>query len=537
MRNVDRYVKVLSLTTLVLVIYWRDLAVLLLTAFSLRWVGFTLAIIPLAFLFLFQKRKALDVFATIPESKQAWEIVLIILAIMLYTVGSYSEYVLWFHVCSLIVFMTAYLVLRIDFRVSKIALLPTMAPAIMSLWVIPSAAVTETVWASVIVYLVSGVYLTFLVMAILLNRLRQVSARQPCIVCQSNEARKEKFCPHCGKQRGTLAKSSSTKYVIANFSALLTIVSILAFLFVPVLVLADHGSNVTLYTAHGTEIQPVVETPQGWVLESSTRLFAYESEHFEDFAVLNRYAERRYAENKSYILLEISGAEQWPYRMNSWQIEGWSRTLGGGIVLADNIIGQYVILTRENSTIVALYNTPSPLKLLFKTGLSFETKNVGFSVFMNLTNFAESETSQVLAQLRSMGEFTVRRLINFQLWTLHASTLTRLYIQFADVFYTVIGVACVFSFAGLARARDDREARLIDKALSLPRDETLLLAVGVEAKEGRTGAELLDAYKRLAEIDVNRFYEKLDRLVELGLMKKHYRLKNCEVLLTWKTVI
>ena len=184
MRNVDRYVKVLSLTTLVLVVYWRDLAVLLLTALSFRWIGFTLAIIPLAFLYLFQKRKALDILATIPESKQAWEIVLIILAIVLYVFGSYSEYALWFHVSSLIVFIAAYVMLRIDFRVFKIALLPTMALAIISLWVIPSAAVTETVWASVIVYLVSGVYLTFLVIAILLNRLRRVSARQPCIVCQ-----------------------------------------------------------------------------------------------------------------------------------------------------------------------------------------------------------------------------------------------------------------------------------------------------------------------------------------------------------------
>ena len=166
MRNVDRYVKVLSLTTLVLVVYWRDLAVLLSTAFSIRWIGFTLAIIPLAFLSLFQKRKALDIFATIPESKYAWEIVLIILAIILYTFGSYSEYALWFHVSSLIVFIVAYLMLRVDFRVSKIAFLPTLSLAIMSLWVIPSTTDTETIATSVIIYFTSIVYIAFLVITL-----------------------------------------------------------------------------------------------------------------------------------------------------------------------------------------------------------------------------------------------------------------------------------------------------------------------------------------------------------------------------------
>jgi len=293
---------------------------------------------------------------------------------------------------------------------------------------------------------------------------------------------------------------------------------------------------VTVHMAHGPEVQPIIETPQDWVLESSTRLLAYESEHFEDFAILNRYAEKRYAENKSYILLEISWTEQWPYTMNSWQIEGWERTRGGGVVLGDNIVGQYVTLRRQNNTIIALYN-PYPLTLLFKTSSSFETKNVGLSIYMNLTNFEESKIPQVLTQLRNMADPTIRRWTDINQWTLHASTLTRLYAQFGDAFYTVIGVASVFSFAGWARAKDDRKAQLIEKILSLPRDEALLFAVGVKAKGGQIGAELFDAYKRLAEIDVNRFHEKLDRLVKLGLMKKHYKLKNREVLLKWKTAI
>ena len=536
MRNVDRYVKVLSLTALVLVVYWRDLAVLLSTAFSIRWIGFTLAIIPLAFLFLFQRRKDLDIFAAIPESKYAWEIVLIISAIILYTFGSYSEYALWFHVSSLVVFIAAYLMLRIDFRVYKIVFLPAMALAIMSLWVIPSTANTETA-ATVIIYFVSLVYLAFLLITILLTSSRQVSTRQPCVICQSNRAGKETFCPHCGKQRSTLVKPSFTKYAITKFLVLLTIVSILAFLFVPVLVLTDNGPNVTVHMAHGPEVQPIIETPKDWVLESSTRLLAYESEHFEDFAILNRYAEKKYAENKSYILLEISWTEQWPYRMNSWRIEGWERTLGRKVVLEDNIVLQCVKLRKQNSTIIALYNPQLPLKLLFKTSLSFESKNVGLSIYMNLTNFDETKTHKVRAQLGNMSELIIRRWTDTNRWTLHASTLTRLYAQFGDIFYTVIGVAGVFSFAGWARARDDRKIQLIEKTLSLPRDEALLFAVGARAKGGQTGAELFDAYKRLAKIDVNRFHENLDRLVKLGLMKKHYKIKKSEVLLTWKTTI
>jgi hypothetical protein len=537
MKNADRYVKVLSLVTLISVVYWRDLAALLLAAFSLRWIGFTLAIIPLAFLSLYQKRKVLDVFTAMPESKHPWEIVLFISAIILYIFGSYSEYALWFHVFSLIIFITAYLMLRIDFRVSKIAFLPTMELAVMSLWVIPSAALTETAAASVAAYLVSAVYVTFLALSIFRNIPRKVSASQLCPVCQSAWASKEAFCPHCGRQRSMLVKSSSEKHAIAGFLVLLTIVSIFAFLFVPVLVLADHEPNVTLYMARGAEIQPILETPNDWVLESSTRLSAYETEHSEDFAVLNLYAEQRYAENKSCILLEISGGPDWSItRMNSWQIQGWTRTVGPIAVLLDNVAAQYVVLKRQNNTIVAVYNT-SPLKLSFKTSSSFEIKNVGLSVFMNLTNLKDSDINQVLTQLINIGEPIVRRFVYIELWTLHASTLTNLYIQFGGIFYTVIGVAGVFSFAGWARVKDDREARLIDETLSLPKSEALLFAVAVNAKGGQTGAELFDAYNNLSKIDVNKFYEKLDRLVTLGLMKKHYRLKNCEVLLTWKTAV
>jgi len=535
MRNVDGYVKVLSLAALVGIVYWRDLTVLLSTAFSIRWIGFTLAIIPLAFLFLFQKRKAVDMFATIPESKYAWEIVLIILAIILYTFGSYSEYALWFHVSSLVVFVVAYLMLRIDFRVSKIALLPTTALAIMSLWVIPST-INIGITATVIVYFVSLVYIAFLLITVLLSSSGQVSARELCVFYQSNRATKETFCPHCGKQRSALIKPSSTRLAITKFAILLTIVTILVFIFVPVLVLADDGPNVTLHIAHGPDALPIIETPQGWVVESSTRLLGYESEHFEDFAVLNRYAEKRYAENKSYILLEISWTEQWPYWMNSWQIEGWNRTREGEVVLADNIIGQYVKLKRQDYTVIVLYN-PTPIRLLFKTGLSFETKNVGLSIFMNLTNFDESKTPQVREQLRNMGEPIIRRWIDLNRWTNHALTLTRLYTQFKDIFFTVIGVVGVFSFAGWARTTDNRKTQIIEKTLSLPRDEALLFAVGAKARAGLTGAELFNAYKRLTKIDVNRFHKKLDRLVKLGLMEKHYKLKNREVLLTWKTAI
>lgn len=547
MRDLHVYIRMPLLIVLVGTFYWRDFLAFWQTAISTGWMVFALAIMFLILVFLFQRKNALKTLISISENRINQGAGLVLLALVLYVVGSYTPYVLWLHLCSLVLFIAGYLVLVIDFRIPRMLFLPLVA----MLFVVPPIGVevseVQNLPALVILHLSVDAVIVLLVAYIagslkwqrmkMIGFLKQSPAHNNetnnvyCPFCRSDIFNQELFCYHCGRQRLS-PKLRPFKFFFTKFLVLLLVVLVLSFAYLPTFSLADGEASLMSFTPHGVEEQTIIPAPEGWNLERSERLVDYEREHFEDFAVIDTYVLGGFSKNKSYVQLEIGSGTL--YMTNGWQISGWQRS-SQPIALTELVRGQYVVLQRGDNSINVLYWT---MPLMFRVGSAFSTKNVGVSVFSNFTEFiAESKVVEVLAEFTRISISIINLLDFVNLWTFHFHTLSEVYVRFRDVFFTGVGVAAVLVFAGRVRAKDEKLDRLAENAFVLMEAEAKLLVTISGMKRRRFfGKELFDAYRQNeeSEVDLKEFYEKLRKFSIFGLIGNDYVLKNGEFLMVWK---
>lgn len=516
------HVKLLFLSVCVGFIYWQDFAALWQTASKSLWAVFTLTIIFLVCVFIYQRRGALKALTYISESHNKRGALFLTLAILVYIVGSYTKHWLSLHLVSLLLFISAYLTLLIDFRIPRMM----CAPFLASLFLAPPPIGELT---SLIAFSVIGVFAAYVILA---SSWWKVKSVKPCSLCGSDKGLDETFCPHCGREL-SLPKPKLTGSFVAKIFVLLMIGCILVSASIPLLSLADEGAVVTTHMAHGTYDQPILQDLPGWDLNSSTRLVEYEKEHLEDFAILYTYVSGDEFQNISQVLLEVSSSS--PYGVGSWRhMPGWRKIHEERVALSEDVIGLYIVQQEQTGTLPVLCWV---MKLFFKEGSTYWVKQVGVSIFMNLTQpVGELEIPAIGAELRNMGISMINRWNFANLWTRHVATLSEIYVRFKDIFLTILSVVGVFSVAGWARAKDDEVGRLAENALFLLKDEALLLAAVSVVKRRFTGATLFDAYKRLAKFDddISQFYVRLNELSRFRLVERDHVLKNCRLMMVWK---
>jgi len=228
MRDMSAYAKILSLAALVGTLYWRALFALWQVSFSFSWIGFTLAILSFVFVFIYERRKALGTLISISENKNGQGAMFLVSAIIFYIFGFYTSYVLWLHLLSAVLFIIAYSMLMLDFRIPKILFIPLVA----MLFLVPPPIETRLfgIW-SVSPLIAFTVIVIFAVYTLktsrwwkfvlrFLTRAETVKGAEPCPVCKSNKIGNEAFCPHCGRQRSApepaLTRFDFTKFFIAS---------------------------------------------------------------------------------------------------------------------------------------------------------------------------------------------------------------------------------------------------------------------------------------------------------------------------------
>lgn len=541
------YIKILLLITLVSVFYWRDFIAIWQKTTSTPWIIVTSAIVSLASIFVFQRRRPLKILLLISENNNSQGAALMLLAFVLYIVGSYTTHALWLHLCSLILFLTGYLFLIIDFRIPRMLFLPLTT----LLFVVPPLGINvsevqdlPTLFA---LYLSADAVIVTLVAYIMKAskwwkwRASSFIKRSPipknevengyCPLCQSDGFKEEVFCFHCGRQR-VQPKLKPFKFALGKFLVLFLIVLALSIVYVPTFSLAQGEASLISYTPHGIEKQSIIPTPDGWKLESSERLFDYERERSEDFVVVATYGSGESFQKKSQIQLEIGS--RMPYIMNEWKLPGWKR-LRQDVFLTNVIKAQSIRLLKENTTITVLFWT---MKLMFKVDSVFSVKNVGVSVLSTFTEqMTEPELEEILAEFRHVSAQIINWWNFVRSWTFHFFNINLIYNLFGDIFLMVVGVVVVLAFAAWVRAKDEKDDKFVENAFLLMEDEeTLLVAVSRMKPRGFFGKEVFEAYERIArsETDLEGFYEKLRKFSISGLVKKDFVRKNEELVMVWR---
>lgn len=535
------------LCVLIALFYWRDLVSIWQSAFSVGWIGFTFAIALLVFIYIYQKRQALESLALISEGKGSWGAGFLGVALILYLFGSYVSYTLWFHLCSFVFFITTYLMLMLDFRIAKVLSMPLFA----LLFLVPLSTEDQLVWNIFLVVTLLVIVLLFASDFRLSRRLRSAFASvrkrdggvgeevESCSACELEVMGKEAFCLHCGRRRVKPRSVLGGRSSIFRSLALLVIVCILTFAYFPVFSVSAQGAMISSYSFYGVEQRMILGTPRGWLLNSSVRLLDYESRHGEDYVVSNDYVPWmdgwNYAGSKLSILLEVCSKS--PSLMDDWRLSGWERTEVKRALLGENIAGRCVLLWEpvRNNTLPVLYWS---MRLWFRADSEFLMRQVGVSVFMKFDEpLGESQVLEVFEEIEGVAHSLVNEWILIDRLTLHVSTLNRIYDQFRDLLFSAVGVVGVFLFAGWIRAGDDRTSRLSERALLLSDDEARVLLAASKMRQRKfRGVELFEEYMRLVgrKVGISRFYRRLRRLSTLGLFSSDYVVdENDELRMVW----
>jgi len=546
-RSLLVYVKIPLLAVLVGTLYWRDFFAFWQTGVYTGWIIYTLVVLLLVTVLVFQRRHAIKTLLLLSETRASHGVTLVLAALVFYIVGSYTPYALWLHLLSMVLFVAGYLTIVIDSRISKMLFLPLLA----LLFVTPPIQIevfkAQNLPTLVILNLsVDAVIVALLARIISASRWKKAgdileqatlseneTEQKHCPLCQSDKFQEETFCLNCGRQRFQPEPKSLTSTFL-KFLTLLMIVLVLSLVYLPVLSLSNKNASLTLYAAHGIEEQLIVPTPDGWKLESSDRLVEYEKEHFEDFVEVSTYSSERFNQTRSYIQLEIGSRT--PYLRNNWRLPDWERTRQD--VFLDGLSARFILLQKENNTITVLYWIMKPL---FKVGSVFSPRDVGVSIFANFTQpVAELKVSEVLSEFLQAGRSLLSSLVYANNWTLNFLSVNGIYDRFGDIFFAVVGAAAVFASAGWVRTKDEKADKLTENALILIEDEAkLLIAISMLKQRRFLGKQLFDVYQRVtkSKVGAKEFYEKLKLLSTFGLLKNDYILQDSELRMVWKRLL
>jgi len=469
----------------------------------------------------------------ISESRNIQGAGFVLFALVLYIVGSYTPYALWLRLCSLMLFIVGYLTLTLDFRISRLLFLPLVALLLVVLPIGVEVFEVQNLLALFAMYLSVDAIIVVLLVYILKERAHlQETKGVKCPICRFEMFKDEVFCPHCGRQRLPL-KPKPFKFGFTKFLVLFLIVLVLSFVYVPTFSLADREASMVSYTPNGIEKQTIIPPLEGWRFESFQRLVGYEREHLEDFVAIATYVWGEISESRSHIQLEIGHGSL--YMSNAWQLLGWKRSRQDVVLTECGVSGQYVVLQKENKSITVLHWT---MKLMFRVGSLFSTRNVGVSVFSNFTEpTSESRAAEVLAEFRRVSVSIVDWWNFVNRWALNLYTLNEIYVRFKDVFFTAASVVAVLMLAAWVKVKDEKNERQSENALVMMENEaTLLITLSNKKRRRFLGSELFDAFHRFStrEVDLDRFYEKLRKLSMAGLVEKDYVLKGGELVSVWK---
>ncbi|MEM3641438.1 MAG: hypothetical protein QXH37_05920, partial [Candidatus Bathyarchaeia archaeon] len=354
MKILDLPLRFATFLVLICIFFATDFVYLWDLSFSVNWTPFLIVSLILFLTFVYHKRKALKTLATVSESNVTKGGILLLLALIIYVLGSYVDNLFFFHYFALILFSMACLFLGFDRRIPKILLIPMVF--VLLIFMIPFTIEIVTFNGNIALNFLT-VYLigTFLLAIMAITLARQFFATRKdrrgktqqknsgCPMCKSQKFKDVVFCYWCGQQL-LKPKPNTIKNFAIRFLLIYLIVGVLLFANVPTFSIENGEALTTLYTIRGRQKQSLIQMPNGWILNSSTRLVDYERVYNEDFATLTTYISHG-GGNVFSILLEVSS--QKPYAMNDWKLPNWQKVSEEIVFLDEKTLGHLIFLQKN----------------------------------------------------------------------------------------------------------------------------------------------------------------------------------------------
>jgi hypothetical protein len=496
------------------------------------WIVFTVSIILLAILSLYQKREAIKTLIYIEDRRTGLGSVLFTLSILTYISSAYfmegSLNILL--AGSLSLFLASLITLTFNYRIPRELSIIFVA---VSLVFLPSRnyegwALTTRVLAYAIATFISA-----LLVLIIVESFRR-KKEEICPLCSSKSQDRD-FCPYCGRKISVRVRHEYKKSGVLPVIFVLFIILVMNSISVPALYLSSQkGCLVELYTVHGKKYEPSIRLPDDYVLISSERLDEYERQTSEDLALLKKYQKE---ENILSVFLEVGAKE--PYFMDSWKLPGWDyQKFMENVPITETTWGKCYVLRREENSLVVLRTIT--LTLTFKGDLLFTSKKAGTSVFINFSYpIDDIEISSALNLLRKTCTLVVNHLFFTNEWTNKLYTLSQVYDYFKDYLLTAVAVSALLFFAGWSRYNDHLQEKIVDKVFSSSTEKMKLLMAILRLKKRKfTGRQLFEFYAtKEDEQAVEDLVARMEELENKGLLRRDLAIRRSELKTVWVSIL
>lgn len=566
-------IKVLTLIALASPIYFDDVG---------RLSG-SIALLGIVCLYLIVRRHIIsDVIELVRPNKKVG-LVLFLCSMITYVYGSYGDMGPVLHAISLVLFISSYLMLRMNGLLLNILWLPLASLMLVGISenIVPlsgvSAIIASAMLASV-TFLSSDIAPFFKILAVIINLMAYSSLQvflgaviQPhlvslsfleammallmirrfmsetngsrgavegCRICSSGDTLGG-FCPFCGRNL-TDRLIPSRLEVLGLMLAIIFSISAL-FVSIPTLTLTDKGLSITYLTVQGPELEEVRFVSDRWLLYEEVKLSQLERALYEDLVVRQVLVPDQFPEKKNYtVILEISPIHT--RIADGWRSRQWTVTDNQQVSLGGTIpVLYYEVSSGDRSLKVITWKD----EVVIGSDRGLITREIAVSIFANHTlgyDFSPpsepSGMAQFMDDVEAFSANTIEKIRVSNSWNSIYLTIWNFLVLIKDFALMAMTAGAIIATALFSVSREDiAETYLLD---FLPeKDLHLLLSVNNlnESSIATTGENILKDIKEGPErhgFDQQGILRELEKLEAMKLLKRGLRLGNNTVTMEWR---
>ena len=563
--------KLITLVPVIILLYYSDYAGWFEEFVTERLLGLLVVALTLLCYGVYLKRRVFGAYLNLSSESYLVGVLAIVASAAFFLIGSFFAYRYLFHFESLLVLVLAYAYLRFDKR---------MAQQLAPLLVLPGLVLVDPVISLIAGPVLSAVYLLLLMLGIFalyvelqgytliisgiivtlgladwfassysigpylipvvplslvmlaipgLRKKTELTERAPPSCSNHLFLNRYKYCEVCGRK---VDQSGNLKSGWLGLLVLLLIATSILIPQVPVFSINSGVPTRTEYSFAGVTNSPFLETPVGWLINSSTPLNISQNTYVSHLVYVPSY----HPERSNYTVVTAVGSGQLSLGSGTGgELQGWNITLHQLFSL-----GQYSgYLTGYVTGNLVMMNFAGFSQAYFLSGSKFEYLNLGLSFTRIFKGVQLANASYAFTgDLNSVFLPTLESTGNYVAWT----DFLRKAQQSAGVLSPYLGMVSLASMiSGIAYSLDLSAYRMDDvltRASGLDStDWNLFKALSRLPRRKLTGSEisvLLGGGVEGGSIIPESFMRSLERLIAHGFFRERFSARGADVLLTWE---
>lgn len=582
--------KLLTLVALILPIYGADMIKLSQTLMAKNETYGALLLIGVAGVYILNKRHLAGQIIDLERPCKKAGLALLMTSVFTFVIGSYGTASLFLHLASLILFISSYLLIRMNSLLLEFYSPPLALIALLILagsfqltlgltTAIASAMLASLVFLQVflqghmndyvkmwitgvnmalysflkiyldtvspsnsLLVIISLSYLEVIISLVARKFLKLTKEpngqefNKPCEVC-SSAVEAHEFCPYCG--RNLFFRTPPKRVEVLGLVLVPVLLFSMTFTSIPTLTLADGGLSIVYLKAGELSREEISFVSQRWLLFNETRLIVLEKRYEEDLILREVLVPEAYPETKNYtVIVEVA---QSAMIVDKWTQKPWVINDTKQMYLGGSIPVNYIRVFSGKTSLKVLIWTELTMVLIDG---KYVTRTIAVSIFANGTtsykpNPQYYELSEDLAFMNDAEEISKAVIDKISVsgsWNKVLNSIGTFLSMANEIILVVITVAILTSLALISK-RDFPETFLLDflprESLNIILGIDRLVELGIPATSKNIFERMKGEYGGSA-LDQQGLLRELDKLEKMRLVRKTLKIRAQTSLSEWR---